>query len=102
MLNLTVIFVDYVLAKVCVSILKTEPDSFGAVCPKAVNELVFPLVASLSDWLVLFVNENCLNTGRAKLDTENGFTCFYRLFCGHKTLYLCTEGAEETEVTEED
>jgi hypothetical protein len=36
--------------------------------------LVFPLVATLCNRLVVLIYQDSLNTGRAKLDTEYGFT----------------------------
>ena len=75
---------------------------FGGVGPKSVNQLVFPCVGALCNRLVLRVDENGLDAGRAKLDTENGFTCFYNLFWCHiisglysacNTLRCCGESA---------
>ena len=68
------VLLQHVLAQLGIAVLKTIPDGFGAVGPKAVHQLVFPGVAALCDRLVVLVDENCLDAGRAKLDSENGFT----------------------------
>jgi hypothetical protein len=63
MLDLTVELSTYISAEVCVTVLKTEPDCLCAICPKTVLELILPLVTSLCYWLVLFIDENCLDSG---------------------------------------
>ena len=73
-LYLCVVFLKYLFTEVCVTVLQTEPDSLNAVGPQSINQLVFPVVAALCDDLVFRVDQHGLNTGRAKLDTENGFT----------------------------
>ena len=45
-----------------------------AVSPETINQLVFPLKATLCDRVVVGVNQDSLDSGRAKLDTENGLT----------------------------
>ena len=74
LLDFAVVLSLHVLAKVGVAILQTCPNSFDAVSPKTIHQLVFPLVATLCDRLVLVVDQDSLDSGRAKLDTENGFT----------------------------
>ena len=90
----------HVLAKVGIAVLQSVPDSFDAVGPESVDELVLPLVRTLCDGLVLLVDEDGLDAGRAKLDTENGFTAFNYLLFFHKNCVLCTEVTEKTEVRE--
>ena len=82
-LNLAVILCKNVLAEFGVAILQSVPYSLYAIGPQSVNELVFPLVATLCYRLVLLVDENGLYTCRSKLDTENGLTLLYGFFCGH-------------------
>ena len=62
-LYLAVIFFQHILPEVGVAILKAIPNGFGGVGPQSVYQLVLPRVASLSNGLVLWVDENCLNTG---------------------------------------
>ena len=66
--------------------MKSIPDTVDAVGPESVNELVFPLVATLCYWLVLLIDENGFDAGRAILDTENGLTCFDCLFSGNNKI----------------
>ena len=81
--NLDLILFKNILAEVSIAILKTIPDSLDAICPQSVNQLVFPSVAALSYRLVLLIDENCLYSGRAELDSEYGFTLLNYLFCPH-------------------
>ena len=73
-LNLAVILTVHVLAQVSVAVLQAVPDGLGGVGPQTVYQLVLPLVRALCDGFVVLVDEDGLDTGRAKLDTENGFT----------------------------
>ena len=44
---------------------------------QAVHKLVFPLMAALGYRPIVGRYEHSFDTGRAKLDTEYGFTCLY-------------------------
>ena len=77
-----VLFLD-VGAEVLVTILQTLPNQVYAVCPEAVNLLVFPAERALGDRIVFVVDEDGLYAGGAKLDTEDGLAGFYYLFCTH-------------------
>ena len=88
-LDVAVIFLLDVLSQVGVAVLQTIPNGFGRIGPQAVNQLVFPCVASLCDGLVLRVDENSLDAGRAKLYTEDGLTRFNNLFCCHNCQLKC-------------
>ena len=74
LLDFAVVLSLHVLAEVSVAILQTFPDGVDAVSPEAINQLVFPLKATLCDRVVVGVNQDSLDSGRAKLDTENGLT----------------------------
>ena len=74
LLDFTVVLSLHVLAEVGIAILQTFPDGVDAVSPETINQLVFPLKATLCDRVVVGVNQDSLDSGRAKLDTENGFT----------------------------
>jgi hypothetical protein len=63
LLDFAVIFSLDILAKVSIAVFETVPDSFGAIGPKSVDELVFPLVTALCDRLVLLVDKDGLDTG---------------------------------------
>ena len=89
-LNLGVVLCQHVLAKVGVAVLKTEPNGFGGVGPQTVHKLILPCVGALGYGLVLLIDENSLDAGRAKLDTENGFTCNDGFFCAHITSVPCS------------
>lgn len=66
-----------------VAVLQTVPDAVDAVGPEAVNELVLPLVTTLCYRLVLLVDEDSLDAGRAELDTEHSLTSDDSFFCSH-------------------
>ena len=85
-LYLGVVLLEDILAEIGIAVLKTEPDSLGAVGPETVHQLILPCVRTLCDRLVFLVHEDSLNAGRAKLDTENGFTCKDSFFRCHNYL----------------
>ena len=82
-LDLDIVLLADIVAQVSVAILETIPNSLDAVCPETINELVFPRMATLSDRSIILVDENRLDAGGAKLDTEDGFTLLYSFFCCH-------------------
>ena len=83
---LTVILFHHILAEVGIAVLQTIPYSLSTIGPKSVNELVLPLVRPLCNWLVLLIDEDSLDAGRAKLYSENGLARFYCLLCIHNNL----------------
>ena len=86
-LYIAVVLGKHFLAQVGIAVLESIPYSFHAIRPKTIDKLVFPLVAALSYRFVLLVDENCLDTGRAKLDTENGLTLLDSFFCCHNSYF---------------
>ena len=85
MLDLHVIALADIVAQVSVAVLQAEPDGFVAVGPKAVHELVFPLVAALCDRNVILVHQHRLDAGGTELDAEDGFSGFDGSSCVHLT-----------------
>ncbi len=79
--DLHAIFLLHVLAEVAVAVLNAKPDSFQTVGPEIVYQLIFPFVAPLGYGVVVLVDEDSLDAGRAKLYTEDGFTRLYGCFC---------------------
>ena len=77
------ILFEYILAQVSIAILQTIPDSLGGIGPEAVDKLVLPCVATLSDGFLLLVNQHGLDARRAELDAKYGLAFLYCLFCGH-------------------
>ena len=56
LLDFAIVLCLHVLAEVSVAILQTFPDGFDAVSPQAINQLVFPLKATLCDRVVIGVD----------------------------------------------
>ena len=75
-LNLYLVLLEHVLAQVSVAVLQTEPDALHAVCPQPVYKLILPGMTTLGNRLVFRIYEHSLDTGRTKLDTENGLSFF--------------------------
>ena len=73
---LAVVLLLHILAEFGIAVLESIPDGFYGVGPETVNQLILPFVRALCDGLIVLVDEDGLDAGRAKLDTENGLTCF--------------------------
>ena len=86
-LEFRIVLLEHILAEISIAVLQTIPDGLGAIGPESVDQLVFPGVTALGDGFVLLVDEDGLDTGRAKLDTENGFTLLDGFFCCHNISY---------------
>ena len=82
-LDFAVILFHHVLTQLGITVLQTIPDSFNAVGPQSVNELVLPLVRALSNGFVFLVDKNGLDACGTEFDSENGFSSLDCLFCGH-------------------
>ncbi len=82
-LDLHAILLENVGTQIAVAVLKAEPYRSEAVGPQSVDKLVLPLMAALGYGLVVLIDQDRLYTGRAKLDTEDGFTLFNSSLCVH-------------------
>lgn len=85
LLYLRVILLADISAEVFVAILKTAPDVLDAVGPQSVDQLIVPRVVALRDGFVVRVDQNGLDSGRSKLDSEYRLACFDDCFgfCFH-------------------
>ena len=82
-LNLTVVLLEDILAQIGIAILKTIPDGLHRVCPKSVDELVLPLMRTLSYWFVILINEDSLNTCGTEFNSQDGLSGLDCLFSVH-------------------
>lgn len=73
----------HIVAQGGVAVLQTLPDSLDAIGPQTILQLVLPGMGALRYRLVLIIDEDGLDTGRAELYSENGFTLLYSFFCCH-------------------
>ena len=89
-LEFRIVLLEHILAEISIAVLQAIPDGLGAIGPESVDQLVFPGVTALGDGFVLLVDEDGLDTGRAKLDTENGLTLLDGFFCCHNCLFSIT------------
>ena len=74
------IFSLYIFYHVLIAFLNPCPDCFLTVSPDVVHQLIFPLMTSGRNGLVLFIYQNCLDSGRTKLNTKHRFSTYYYTF----------------------
>ena len=60
--QLNIVFVSYILGKGSVAFAHTRPNIVEMICPNAVFELILPRIAAGRDNLVIFVDEDSLNS----------------------------------------
>ena len=85
-LYLAVVLLLHILAQFSVAVLQTVPYGLGGVSPKSVYQLVFPLVRTLCNGLVVLIDEDGLDSCGTKLDSQYGFASLDSLFCSHLLL----------------
>ena len=75
------IFFAYIPDQIGIGILNALPDITEMIGPDAVLKPVFPGVAAARDRLMLFINQNRLDSRRTKFDSQNAVSCFNDSFC---------------------
>ena len=71
---LYIIFFFYISDQIRITALQSFPDSIQTVGPDMIYKLILPIIITDRNDLILFICENCLDSGRAKLNTKSCFT----------------------------
>ena len=71
--KLHTIFIFDIFYQFTVTILQTFPDVIFGIRPYIVLITVFPLMISLCDGSIVLIHQYSFDTGRTKLNTEDGF-----------------------------
>ncbi len=88
MFDLYIEIFAHICAQVGIGVLQAIPDSFCAVGPKPVGELVFPFMTALGYRLVLSVDQYGFDSGGSQFDSEDRlalFDCCFRI----KLHFIC-------------
>ena len=78
-------FFQDILLQLGVAVLNACGHRLHGVGPDAVCQLILPFVSARGNGNVVFVNENCLDAGRAKLNAQSGVFQIH----GFSSLYAC-------------
>ena len=79
------VFFQHILLQLGVAVLNACGHRLHGVGPDAVCQLILPFVSAGGNGNVVFVNENCLDAGRAKLNAQSGVFQIH----GFSSLYAC-------------
>ena len=82
-LDRNAILVFYILLEISVTLGKSVPDRLFRIGPDPVKKLVLPFLASRSDRITLFIDQNSLDTSRTEFDSQNAFSLFNQILRIH-------------------
>ncbi len=69
-LQLNIVLIVYVLFQGCVAILQAFPYLVLVIGPNPIFQMIFPLMVTLSQDLIVLIYKNSLDSGRAKFNTK--------------------------------
>ena len=83
----------YILHHILIAPLESLPDIIQGISPDMAVQPVLPCIASGSDRDMIFIDHDCLDPGRSKLNADNSLPFLYHLFylfcvCVHLLLLL--------------
>ena len=79
----------HILRQFLVAILQPCPDIVQTVCPDTALQPVLPIMGAGRNGLIVFIHQNRLNPGRAKLNAQYRLTARNTFLCSHLLPPVC-------------